>query len=379
VPTIRTTVNFGPGLIANDPLAPTNAADASQGSGALGIGSYVAASPYVTSALPYIPATYKAAYGFWQGNPTFTINRANQPGMTATLNTAPFTTTVASALASGSQLVTPNLSGATTPGPTDLILVNNGGAPVYDITLSTPFLNSGGTATVADYIALTFDSRKGVANFAIPALPNPQYYGSGGTTNSAYTNPYWTQVAGTPNPTPLVISSTAPLDLHTLASAVTFGSNVTVVSPLATAPNARVVFNSERIMGPDMSTGIMGAPSATLPPISSWVPYTRVASSSNIGPNQYYMDYNAGTVQFGVPPTQPTVGGTPTNNLEIAFSYQNNLDTTNAPYTAATVQASYLTAATIQLNFGIRAYDSATSVSSYFGLNSRVAVANAKA
>ena len=386
-PTVRTTVSFGPGQVANDTLAPSVSGDTSQGSAAY--------ASYTPNNLPYVPTQYKAAYGLWQGTPGFTINRADDGTAGATLNTAPFTT-VGTFPATAPSLVTPNFTGATAASATDLMLYNNVGNPVYDITVSTPVAATGTNNPVPDFLALSFNANKGLVNFALSALPNPQYSNTDAmgikTYNPAYTNPYWTSVAGSPTtgpPVPINISSANgyQLDLKTLANAVTFPTgSANLFSPLTTAPNAgvpnaRLVFNSERVMGPDMSIGVLGATSATLPAVTSWVPYTRVAYPTNIGPNQYYVDYSTGILTFSLT-APPTAGDTTHNDVEVAFSYQNNLGTTDPTqfaYTAATVQASYLTAATIQLNFGVRVYDSATSVSAYFALNSRIAVANMKA
>jgi type II secretory pathway pseudopilin PulG len=340
-PIVRMTVNFAPALISNDPMAAANTSNSSQGFGS--------SPPAVESALPYVPSQFDAQYGNWQGTPAVTIVKTNT-------STSPTTTTTLQTgiLSTAGSLTLESVNGAPTPGyPAvgDLVLNDSGGNAVYDITQSAPITGSGSNVT-AD--ALMLNQMTGTIDFAMPAIPPPLAIGTAPTPASAY----WSYTS----------TSNGTINLETNFTPGAYPTSPAPASPLATVPNAQLVVNSERVVGPDQSAGIAN------PSNAETVQYTRVPSVGVLGPNQYEVNYATGVI------TVPSSGLA----VQIAYSYQNNLTTGN-PTSAGnadiidTLSASYYTASMIRLNLGFRVYSSTTSASQYFSLDSQVGVSNAKA
>jgi prepilin-type N-terminal cleavage/methylation domain-containing protein len=357
-PIVRTSVNFAPALISNDPMAASNTSNSSQGYGE---------SPSTTS-LPYVPTLYQAQYGNWQGTPTITITKSSN-GTLSYMQTRTYTSTDAT---SNYTLGVPNYSSPSVSAPAvgDAILAqvttaapSGPGTPVYDITAGAPILTAA-AATAPTYDALILDKSRGVVSFAIPALPllptgqtattppNTYFtvtgpfnqYNTSGQTNIINLGDY-ALLPGTPLAPP---SNESPA-----------GTNPNQV------PNATVVINSERVVGPDMASGIQGsAPSTDL------VQYTRVSAGEPSAPNTYSINYATNAITLD-PNALPA-------SVQIAFSYQNNLSTGSAD-TVDNIRASYYTAAVVRLNLGVRVYAAATGYSEYFTLNSQVGVGNSKA
>ena len=361
-PIVRTTVNFAPGLISNDSMAASTTSDQSQG--------YGESPSSNVSSLPYVPTLFEAQYGNWQGTPAVTITKSGVGATVTTLQSRLYTS--ADQTAGYTYLGSPNYSGNTTITPgTDLILANvtsgSPGTPVYDITAGAPIWNSATLPSPAPvYDALLLDTSRGEVNFSLPALPT--YTGSGAAPVPA--NTYF-QVTGPFNlydgqsaTNVLYLGDYGLLDGTPLPAPATEATSG-VPNSASPVQNATLVVNSERVVGPDLASGIVGsAPTADL------VQYTRVPSSPTL-PDQYSVDYQNATITFA-PDHVPTT-------VQVAFDYQNNLSTSTTTDTTDTLQASYYTAAIMRLNLGIRVYSSATSASQYFSLNSQVGVGNAKA
>jgi type II secretory pathway pseudopilin PulG len=356
IPIVRTTMNFAPALISNDPMAPSNTSNASQGYG----------ETPSTSLLPYVPALYQSQYGNWEGTPAITITKST-PGASPGLQ---YLQTRAFTAADGSlTLGPPNNSNPAQSAPAlgDFILADvsagTPGTPVFDITAGAP-IEASGAASAPTYDALLYDKNRGVVSFAIPAIPTPpsgttatnppntyfaatgpfNQYITGGDANVINLGDYQL-LPGTPLPTPLAETATANPNL---------------------VPNATLVVNSERVVGPNIASGIVD-----LTPTTDLVQYTRVTSGVPSQADTYSINYQTNTITF--PPN-----ATPTS-VQIAFSYQNNLTTKGTADTIDAIRASYYTAAIIRLNLGVRVYASATGYSQYFTLNSQVGVGNSKA
>jgi type II secretory pathway pseudopilin PulG len=357
IPVVRTTVNFAPALISNDPMAASSNSNLSQGYGE---------DPASDTTLPYVPTLFQTQYGNWQGTPAITITKQSQ-----TLQTRQFTANDASSYTLG----TPNYSNgaATSPAINDFVLadVTSGapGTPVYDITIGAPILPSSGTAP--SYDAVLLDYNRGEVNFALPALPVQ----TSGATPPA--NPYFTvnatagaynNYSGGPYPNVLNLGDFNLLDETPLPPPSTESKSGPNTS--AAVPNATIVVNSERVVGPDLAAGIIGSSAATI----DQVQYTRVPFGTT--PTQadtYEIDYSQNNITFAASYVPSSV--------QVAFNYQNNLTLSKSGVWSATdtVRASYYTSAIMRLNLGIRVYGSAQGNSEYFSLNSQVGVGNSKA
>lgn len=366
IPVIPTTVSFGPALVSNDTLAATTSDYVSQGAGP----NQLDTMPNT----PYIPSLYKAAYGQWQGTPIFTIAENDQNGNPVTLgaNGSPFTTGVANAQAVAATLTNnTNLNRSnpftTAVGATDLIEYDGNGNPVYDVTQSAPIQGA------THYVALTFSPASGAANFAMTALPTfangPDY-----RDPNNQSSPFWvvkpTQDPGDNNNNEVEFAQ------------ITGGTKVLAGSYLNSGdpnyiPGAQIVVNSDRVYGPDMTqNGTPPAPNPNNPPV---VPYTRVSASasSSLQANQYAVNYQTGQFLFA-PPSTTTGEGPPANTpVQIAFSYQNNLNNNVSPVSADTVHASYNTGSLTQITMGIRLYDVNSHRPAFFSMSNRLVVANA--
>jgi prepilin-type N-terminal cleavage/methylation domain-containing protein len=354
-PILRTTVSFAPALISNDPMAATNTSNASQ--------AYGATPPSQETALPYVPSQYSAEYGNWQGTPSVTIAKAGTTG-TVYYQTGIFPASSTTTYTLG----LPNYSsGQTNVLPGDLVLYElnaNGtaGAPPdydYDITAGAPVVPSG-AAVPPTYDALMLDETTGAVSFAIPALP-PLLNGQ--STALVPPNTYWFYKS----------EANGTVDLVNDIDTTKYGTTPAPTSPLAQAtgtggvPHAEIVVNSERVVGPDMVNGLVGQA-----PNTDMVQYTRINSADvagNLADNTYTINYQTNQIQVKEPNLE----------LQIAYSYQNNLAVANSSVVADTIRASYYTASLMRLNLGIRVYGANTGVSDYFSLNSQVGVGNSKA
>jgi len=369
-PIVRTTINFAPGLVSNDPLSASNNSDISQGYGE---------SPEESTdgLLPYVPTLFQSQYGNWQGTPAITITKTgtNYTGGFDYEQTRTYTATDA-AVSPGYTLGTPDYSGSQGASPTvgDLILAdipantpNATGTPVYDITQGAPIDKTAGN-NPSVYDALLLDMNRGEVTFAIPALPLVAGTQSSGPANTYFTVP----------PAALTgdaFNADVPADS---ANVINLGDfNMLPGTPLSTpasetgtntsyVPNAVLVVNSERVVGPDLAPGVLSTT-----PTTDLVQYTRVTGTPT-SPDQYSVDYQNNTITFD-PNAVPS-------SVQIAFSYQNNLNTqSGSTYSVDTLRASYYTAAIMRLNLGVRVYGASTGNSQYFSLNSQVGVGNAKA
>jgi type II secretory pathway pseudopilin PulG len=377
VPLVRTTINFAPALISNDPMAASTAAYRSQGYGS----SPNLLDPSTTS-LPYIPTLFQAQYGNWQGTPAVTITKtttaSNGQATLQVLQTRSF----AASDGTGYNLGQPNYSSpaATAPAIGDLILASgvtstSPGTPVYDVTDGAPIVVGAATAPAQAYDSMIIDDTRGVVSFSIPALPSglpvqtpPNTYF---TVNAAGSNGTYaynvTSGGGLPNQ--INLGDFQLLPGTPLPAPLTETGGMTNSYAV---PNATLVVNSERVVGPDLASGPMGAA-----PVGDVVQYTRVSSSVPSGPNQYSVNYATNTISFA-PNYVPA-------SVQIAFNYQNNSvtpssgQTPNTVDTIDTIRASYYTAMIMRLNLGVRVYGGATGNSIYFSLNSQVGVGNAKA
>jgi hypothetical protein len=354
-PIVRTTVNFAPGLIANDPMAATTASNNTQGYGATNI----------NSTLPFVPSIYAAQYGNWQGNPSITIFKNNG----IYLQSRTFTS--ADNLV-GYTLASPNYSSAASPQVGDLILGNttaNPSTPVYDISLSAPIVV--GAALPTDYDAVLLDKNKGMLTFSIPALPNNTGAGANPLNTYFQVTGAFNQFDGSPNANIIYLGDYGLLPNTPLSPPSTETAGTT--SPSA-VPNAVLVINSERVIGPNEAGGPIDQV-----PASDEVQYTRVSQNPPNGPNQYYVDYGNNEIVFSPNAIPPASSATP---VQIAFSYQNNLTpntTIGQPDNIDTVKSSYYTASIMRLNLGVRVYGPQNGASQYFSLDSQVGVGNIKA
>ncbi len=362
IPVMPTTVSFGPALISNDTLAATTNEYASQGFGS----SQLDVTP--PSGAPYIPSIYKAAYGQWQGTPVFTIyqnDSSNNPieGVAATpyfITGEATPTDLTAALSNNPNL---NRSGFANPQTGDLIeydsesldpVTNLPNHPVFDVTQSAPLQG------VTHYAALTFDPAAGAANFAITAQPTNGNGYDYRDPNNQVGSPFWFVTPDANN----------QVNFTTLQGSYLNSGDPNFV------PGAMIVPNSDRVYGPDMTYGGTNITNST--PL---VPYTRVTAqvSAQLQANQYSVNYATGTFTFA-PATAsgPNALPAPNNQVQIAFSYQNNMNNTVTPFTSDTVRATYNTGSLTQVALGIRIYDTNSGRPVFFGLTNRLAVGNAR-
>jgi prepilin-type N-terminal cleavage/methylation domain-containing protein len=355
---IRPTFLIAPGGVTNEAAQAQVTDYASQG---------VQATGNSVQQINYIPSVYATSQQQLQGAPSFGID-AGSNGKFTTRQAEQSDITATIALANG---------GTVALG--DLIELDATSAVVYDITQKSE------VTSATSYVAASFNSTSGQLSFAVPAMPPTTSTTCNADTGNSM-NTWWCARLEAVDPTGEMY-----LDLG--------DTSVFTGSPLAKAvtPPFTVVVNSERVRGPDRTSGpAKYAQTPSTNPISyPLVSYTRVPLGTPVGPNQYsimyYYNPSGGTtpsarILLG-PQTEwssmLTQGGTTLtaqNTILVSYNVQNNSQPGTSGVTqgpsAATITASYASANTMQITAGIRVYDPVSRLATFITNSETATVGN---
>lgn len=248
--TVTPSIKFVPNVVTNDVLSPTDIGRQSEGE---------PVSP---------PTTYRATSGQWAPNFQVRLYRDindNNPNNDVVYYTE--------------------------RTPAGNIVIKRGGNVVFDITA---WMSSGTMTPAKPEMMFTVDANKGQVDFAIP-MPH-ELWDSGDTTNGIPSLNKFVADAAAANESALrMVALKPPVDL---------GSGSLV----------RIVPGSERVLGPDWTSG---------PGYGESVQYTRVASLlEDPGPNQYRINYVTREVVFYSLPHPIMPEGKA--GLDISYSIQTN-------------------------------------------------------
>jgi hypothetical protein len=352
-PIVPPTISITPGGALNEPAVAQQVSDLSQG----------------VSAANYVPTVYKTSQGQISGYPTVGIAVGSAWYGTAQARTPVGTSTandIGTALASGGKIaMTDLIEYSTTLSVYTSNWENSITAPVFDVTQGSP------VAGASSYVAFAYDPTSGSVNFAVAATPPATSSASADPTNPQ--NSYWAAV-------PSLVNPASPVSMMTfsLASQTTFPGN-----PLGSAltPNAQIVENSDEVHGPDETPGaastLPAPPTGTPPAQYNLVPYTRVTNASQVGPNQYYIDYPSGTMYFAPFPSAGdlTSSNPQKNTILVSYKYQNNMTGLSSP-TPVPVTVSYSSSSLVTVSMGVRVYDTATKTAAFFEQTNVVPIGN---
>ena len=176
-------------------------------------------------------------------------------------------------------------------------------------------------------------------------------------------------------------NNTSPLSVLGLATGTT--APMPTPGPLAIA-NAFLVPGSVRVYGPDATPG---------PGLGNRVLYTPVGPGTTLGFNQYRVDYLNSLITFYVDnanklPTLKADNSTTADPVQIAFNYQANLARQDAtkPVSASAsspnlagpllVKIDYQTRDLLDINIGVRIYDSSQGRSIVVPVHNQVQIGN---
>lgn len=378
-PVVNTSVTFRAALISAD-AAPGSTTDyASLG---------VPADAADNGGVPYVPTLYTSNNKSWAYPYSLTLYQYSDP------------TSYTTDIYQGAPVTAQNMTAS--PGDIFEYRVSGGSnTAVYDVTqgLVLPGANAG--SATRTYVPMSINPDTGTINFATPALPAPPNMAS--PTNA---NPYlrfWSadpdainnglleaaQRDAANNGIPGVVDLTQ-LFCDVGGNLLTSGGSNTSPLPRYNQPltdiqcaNAIIVPGSVRVYGPDTQAG---------PSYGSSVLYTPVSAGTELGFNQYRVDYVNKTITFNVNanpaasaslPTQKA-NATPADPVLISFDYQANLvgldssqpiSTTNVGR-AYRVKIDYQTRDLLDVNIGVRVYDPAEGHAVIIPVTQRVKIGN---
>ena len=378
-PVVNTSVTFRAALISAD-AAPGSTTDyASLG---------VPADAADNGGVPYVPSLFTSNNKSWAYPYSLTLYQYADP--------TSYTTNVYQDVA----LTGNNLT--TNSGDILEYRVSGGSStPVYDVTQNVVLKTSGaGGGIINTYVPLSLNPDTGTINFAAPALPAPANM-SLGNAYSPYAR-FWKAdptavnngglVAthdGGGNMTPGVVDLTQLFCDASGTLVTTGGTNTSPLPRYGQTPtgiqcaNAIIVPGSVRVYGPDSTAG---------PSYGTSVLYTQVSGGTELGFNQYRVDYVNKTLTFDVNANPAASASLPTQKANataadpvlISFDYQANLaglDSTQPISTtnlgrAYRVKIDYQTRDLLDVNIGVRVYDPAEGHAVIIPVTQRVKIGN---
>jgi prepilin-type N-terminal cleavage/methylation domain-containing protein len=364
-PIVNTSVTFRAATVSGDAVPGTTT-----DYGSAGLPSVSGESGYT-----YVPTYYTAANRSW----TLPFHVSVYPGNYASLSAANqyyFDTQIAS----GTDTTAPNplyVAG-------DLLEYKNDGSStklVYNITRAFPLTTSGGTTTLTgtDYVPMTVNPDNGTISFGTPSLPNGPIDRNSRNWNYIYDVTADTDILGGVNPNGMI-------DLTKQGQAATASPLTNPALPPASAPNVRnahVIPGGIRIYGPDLTPG---------PNLGLTVPYTEVNSVTEIGANQYHLDYSKNALSLSTLPgsTLTYLQANPSAKIAVVYDYQANLTLADPTkgysygvagvpdnlYQPMQVKVDYQTRDVIDVNIGVRLYDLSSGRAQVIPAQTKIKIGN---
>ena len=339
-PVVNTSVTFKP-TITND-ATPATSTDY--------VGAGVPAKAADNNGLPFVPSVYRTEGQSW--NEPFTINLYSAITGTAT---QPIDPNAAPAGATYRIERSPISDADTGIAAGDLVeykMAGQSATPLYNVTYGAPVKN---ISYPASFVPAVVNPDSGTVSFAVNALPNPDLYtGTDLEIRARRATTAWPATVG------LSPSATNYVDLKGLTS-----------SPLTNVANAIVVPGSVRVYGPKHES----VPAATaLDPET--ILYTPVGPGQSVDDNEYYVDYEQGTILFN-----PSVNG---QDVSIIWQYQANLtvaDPTTSrslsnPASPMSVRVDYQSRDLIGVTIGVRLYPTSGNLAQIVSASSNIKVGN---
>jgi len=241
------------------------------------------------------------------------------------------------------------------------------GMLVFNISKGYPLQDAGSGAYKLgglDFVPLMVNPDTGTLNFGTPSLPNGPTDRNQRNWDYSYNVNADTDLKGGVNPSGLIdlskpVSSPAdpkdsPLTNPTLAPTDSKETGVR---------NAHIIPGGIRVTGPDTTAG---------PNNGQSVPYTPVNSVTDVGENQYFVDYSKNLIQLSVKTGATTdyLLANPSAKVSVVYDYQANMTLTDPmktnptpgfsadnPYLPMQVKVEYQTRDLIDVSIGVRIYD----------------------
>ena len=344
-PIINTSVTFRPATVSGD-AAPGTTSDY----GSQGLPTLAGESGY-----GYVPTVYTATSRSWSLPFHVSLYPGNYNGSQEYYATqvSSLSDTSAQDLYDAGDLLEYSYSGS---GDTT-------GTLVYNVTKGYPLVSSGSGSYKlggTDFVPLSVNADTGTLNFASPSFPSGPV---GLSRNQNNWNYVYDQTADTDATGG--VSPTGLIDLKKPGLAAQPSPLTNPLQPVASAPNVRnahLVPGGIRVTGPDTTPGLNNGQS---------VPYTEVNSVTDIGENQYHVDYLNNTVQLSTltGATTDYLHTNPSSQVSVVYNYQANMtltdptkgfDASTNPYLPMQVKLDYQTRDLIDVSIGVRLYDIST-------------------
>jgi hypothetical protein len=302
-------------------------------------------SSFLAPGAQYIPTLYNTSMPQLQGSPNIMVDTGDPANIFATR--AATSSEVGLALLSGGSVASGDFVETQAPRTSD-------------------FTTGSVLSTATAYVPFAFNANAGTVNFSIPILPPTGSGLSADPSNSL--NPWW----NIPLSTTSTYDSTADDVVIDLNNSTLFGSSSPFVS--GGSPAYVMVVNSERIKGPDRSSGpaqSVTSSGGSSPVQYPLVAYTRVPYGSTIGVNQYAIEYlhpySNGSygprIHLGALANWPNslASSDPAaTTILLAFNGQNNVIWTNSLPTPANITASYSSGDSMRVVVGLRVFDTSS-------------------
>jgi prepilin-type N-terminal cleavage/methylation domain-containing protein len=241
------------------------------------------------------------------------------------------------------------------------------GMLVFNISKGYPLQDAGsGTYKLGglDFVPLMVNPDTGTLNFGTPSLPNGPTDRNQRNWDYSYNVNADTDLKGGVNPSGLIdLSKPVRSPADPKDSPLTNPTLAPTDSKETGVRNAHIIPGGIRVTGPDTTAG---------PNNGQTVPYTPVNSVTDVGENQYFVDYSKNLIQLSVKTGATTdyLLANPSAKVSVVYDYQANMTLTDPmktkptpgfsadnPYLPMQVKVEYQTRDLIDVSIGVRIYD----------------------